>query len=144
MSTPTILQLRDFPNIVKAFREIEFDGGAPCNLRPRATVPAKWVTRFRSCERTLAMLRGLTLRDVTPQIHKRKYYDDLKDQMDLEQGAWLFTVIPINDSDELILQAAGASKTAIKAVKDVLNEFFDGDLHSVFAMPRKRVAYMYK
>ena len=131
------MKLKDFPLVTKAFKDIEVDSGGfhRRRIKMKADVPQRWINRFLRAEQALTKIHGKKLRDFHEYIPEKKWNSEILQDGDFKptESAWIHVIIPCNENDKILLKAAGAVPVQIKAAREVLNGFFDGDLNLIFA-----------
>lgn len=127
-------QLKDFPLVMKAFKEIQYDscGSMAGGIRNDEAV-GHWALAFHIAEQWLKKLNGKTIGQVCPELVEMEYYEGINNN----DKAVEFVYLGMNDSAQIILRAADASEQEIWIIEHLFNMFFDGELTERFQNPPK-------
>ncbi len=126
------MKLLDFPYVQQAFHNIAMDNGYRTGdrLLGGSEVPTWWLQKFEIAEYTLIKLERLgKLCQLLPEAHKMEGYEDLEGNQD---SVLYHFVLPLNDIQLYIADAAGLKPSEYAFTQEILAGFFDGDLRQHF------------
>ncbi len=127
------MKLKDFPLVLRAFKEIEFDNGGnrARNLKPEVDVPDEWLVPFDAAEGLFTIIEGMTVKDVPALEGKEEYEPDTP--------LWQVLTLPANDDDLIVSRHLLVNPIFAWITQKVLYEFFDGELSGVFTEKRRQI-----
>lgn len=125
-------RLIDFPLVALAFQRILDDDHPPGWMNPQIhfdrRVPDSWLVRFKLAQSGLERTWQRKISSLNLRVKRMCKSYDIKDS----ESCFDWVVVPMDDLDHAILKSVGATRGEIAAIKDVLNEYFDGSLNEVF------------
>lgn len=128
------MKITKFPMLCKAFALSDADNGNMHVLNRNFEVPKSLLKKFDIAERSLADLKGKTVRgllgdSLNTETNKVTFEHLLNPgARRADDDAFENVALPVNDADETLLRANGCDEKTIETVRWVLNEYFDGEL----------------
>jgi hypothetical protein len=125
------MKLKEFPLVMRAFREIELDSGGflARALNPEVEVPEYWEVPFRAAEEVFIRCGGRWVVDVSELFGKEEYNHNTP--------LWQVVAIPVNEDDKVVYRALGIGRLDGWVTSHLLGQFFDGELAGKFTTERK-------
>jgi hypothetical protein len=128
------VKLKDFPLVMRAFKEIELDNGgsrARCLLR-EPDVPDYWQTPMLVAEETFRQCGDKVVSGVWELAEREtsgEYYP--------HTPLWTVVALPVDDDDKKVYEHLGLAPAQGWLTTHLLGQFFDGELSGVFTAPRR-------